>query len=111
VHNVRPTEGGRGRRHGHVTVAQQTQWFHARAERAGFTLVDGSAGEPDLVVRARRTLRFDRRGRQVTLSTALFEGTLDVVDPQRLRSVLVAGIGPAKGYGCGLMTLAAAVRS
>ena len=30
---------------------------------------------------------------------------LHVVDPVMLRAALVGGIGPAKGYGCGLLTL------
>jgi CRISPR system Cascade subunit CasE len=107
VHNVRPEEGGRGKRVGHVTAEQQTAWFHRQATRHGFFVVSGSADAPDVVLRDRRTLRFDRRGRTVTLSTAVFEGTLQVEDPDAVRTALVAGIGPAKGYGCGLLTLAA----
>lgn len=106
VHNVRPPEGGRGKRHGHVTAAQQSEWFRRQAERRGFTLPETGTGADDAVLRDRRTLRFDRRGRQVTLSTALFEGTLVVTDPETLRASLVDGVGPGKGYGCGLMTLA-----
>jgi CRISPR system Cascade subunit CasE len=107
VHNVRTGEGGRGKRVGHVTAEQQTTWLHRQAQRYGFFVVNGSADAPDLVLRDRRTLRFDRRGRTVTLSTAVFEGTLQVEDPAAVREALVDGIGPAKGYGCGLLTLAA----
>lgn len=107
VHNVRPPDGGRGKRHGHVTAAQQSQWFRRQIERRGFTVPATETGADDVVLRDRRTLRFDRRGRQVTLSTALLEGTLVVTDPATLRASLVDGIGPGKGYGCGLMTLAA----
>lgn len=107
VHNAPPADGGRGKRVGHVTVAQQTAWFRRQSERHGFAVLDGAAGEPDLVVRSRRTWRFARRDRTVTLSTAVFEGTLRVNDPDALRAALTGGIGPAKGYGCGLLTLAA----
>jgi CRISPR system Cascade subunit CasE len=108
VHNAPPADReSRGRRLPHVTAAQQTQWFLQRAQRAGFSVADGTAGAPDLVLRDRRVLRFDRRGRTVTLTTALLEGTLVVDDPAALRSALVGGIGPGKGYGCGLLTLAA----
>jgi CRISPR system Cascade subunit CasE len=96
----------RSQRFGHVTVAQQTTWFLDRAQRNGFTVPDGTHKEPDLAVRDRRTLRFTRQGRTVTLSTAVFEGRLEVSDPDALRDALVHGIGPAKGYGCGLLTLA-----
>lgn len=107
VHSVRPDGGGRGKRLPHVTVAQQTTWLLDRAERHGFTVPLGVNGEADVAVRARRTLRFDRRGKPITLATALFEGTLHVADPDQLRAAMVSGIGPAKGYGCGLITLAA----
>ncbi|OLT21194.1 type I-E CRISPR-associated protein Cas6/Cse3/CasE [Pseudonocardia sp. CNS-139] len=108
VHNGPSADrNSRGKRLPHVTAAQQTEWFLQRAQRSGFSVADGTAEAPDLVLRDRRTLRFDRRGRAVTLSTALFEGTLVVRDPAALRAALVSGIGPAKGYGCGLLTLAA----
>ncbi|MGH3587150.1 MAG: type I-E CRISPR-associated protein Cas6/Cse3/CasE [Pseudonocardia sp.] len=97
----------RGKRLPHVTAAQQTEWFLQRAQKCGFSVADGTAGAPQLVLRDRRTVRFDRRGRAVTLSTALFEGTLVVDDRTALRAALVGGIGPGKGYGCGLLTLAA----
>lgn len=108
VHNQRDLAGGgRGKRFAHVTVEQQARWFLGRAERCGFGVLDSSAGGPDLVVGSRRVLRFDRRGHTVTLGTAVFEGTLRISDPAALRAALVGGIGPAKGYGCGLLTLAA----
>lgn len=108
VHNVRPGAGTRGKRYAHVTVAQQTEWFLRHAERRGFSVPESSAGAADLLVRSRRTHRFTRRGSTVTLTTAVFEGNLVVEEPTALRSALVDGIGPAKGYGCGLLTLAAA---
>lgn len=107
VHHVRPVHGGRGKRVGHVTAQQQTAWSHRQAERHGFAVVAGSAGEPDLVLRDRRSLRFARQGRTVTLATVVLEGTLRVDDPAALRAALVGGIGSGKGYGCGLLTLAA----
>lgn len=107
VHNVPSVDGGRGKRVGHVTVAQQTDWFLRQAARHGFIVPTGAFDEPDVAVHARRTVRFDRRGRTVTLSTAVFEGVLRVDDADALRAALVEGIGPAKGYGCGLLTLAA----
>ena len=107
VHHVPNPDGGRGKRLAHVTAAQQTDWFHRQAERHGFTVLAGSAGAPDVALRDRRTQKFDRGARTVTLATAVFEGTLAVTDASALRAALVTGIGPAKGYGCGLLTLAA----
>jgi CRISPR system Cascade subunit CasE len=49
-----------------------------------------------------RTWR-QRGGKGIALSTLDFEGGLAVTDPERLRVVLLAGIGPAKAFGCGLL--------
>jgi CRISPR system Cascade subunit CasE len=98
----------RSQRFGHVTVAQQTQWLLDRAARNGFLIPTGTAAEPDVAVRRRQTLQFTRKGRTVTLATAVFEGHLEIADPDALRAGLINGVGPAKGYGCGLLTLAPA---
>jgi CRISPR system Cascade subunit CasE len=100
------TDAKRSQRFGHVTVAQQTQWLLDRTEPHGFTVPTGEQGEPDVAVQGRETLKFDRCGHTVTLSTAVFEGRLEISDVEVFRRSLVQGIGPAKGYGCGLLTLA-----
>lgn len=102
--SVRLREGARSQRVGHVTVTQQIQWLLDRAERLGFEL--GTADEPSfgMVHRARRSFR--RQGSTVTISTATFEGTLRIADADAARSAITGGIGPAKAYGCGLLTLA-----
>lgn len=38
--------------------------------------------------------------------TVLFEGVLEVTDPERLAEAVATGIGPAKAFGCGLLSLA-----
>ena len=56
----------------------------------------------------RKALDF-RKGdnrRRVHIATARYRGTLEVTDPDKLRATLVDGIGRARGYGCGLLTLA-----
>ncbi len=42
-------------------------------------------------------------GKQVSLSTLEFNGVLTVADPKLFLETLYEGIGPAKGFGCGLM--------
>lgn len=115
---------GRGVVLPHVTPAQQLWWLTRRAEGWGFSLPlqDGSsyvAGDeppgsgvetPPVLVSNREDERFGRKdggrgGSKVTLRLAQFDGLLQVTDAQRLREALVAGMGRAKAYGCGLMTL------
>lgn len=95
---------GRGKVLAHVTPQQQKDWLAQRAEKYGFSLdVQGF----DVV--HTQWLRFEKQGgRQVSLRTATFEGVLKVLDPEALRGALREGIGRAKAYGCGLMTLAKA---
>lgn len=106
VHSGRKEGAERSQRFGHVTVAQQETWLTTRAERLGFAINVGAHKELDLIIRDRRTQRFQRDGRTVTLATATYEGRLTVTEPDALRVALTCGIGPAKGYGCGLLTLA-----
>ena len=106
VKSIRPDAGGRGNRVALTDERAQGEWLFTRAARHGFEVVPGEHG-PNLRVVERRTERFRRRGvHDVTLSTATFEGVLEVRDPELLRAALTLGIGSAKGYGCGLMTLA-----
>lgn len=95
-----------GKRVGHVTAAQQEQWLFDRAERSGFLVCETADSVPALVVSDREVKKFSRGPGTVTLSTARFDGQLEVTDAGLLRQALAGGIGAAKGYGCGLMTLA-----
>lgn len=95
---------------GHVTVKQQEHWLIQRSKNAGFRLVPCTAarggGDFDLAVVDRSIRRFRRKDGQVTIVTATFEGYLEVTEPEALRRALTHGIGRAKSYGCGLLTLA-----
>ncbi|UGT59945.1 type I-E CRISPR-associated protein Cas6/Cse3/CasE [Nocardia asteroides] len=88
-----------------LTHTDQIHWLQKRAAPNGFTL-GASDSALDVVVSDRKTVRFRRRAATVTVSTATYEGTLAVVDADRLRYALTSGIGRAKAYGCGLLTLA-----
>ncbi|MFB8137496.1 type I-E CRISPR-associated protein Cas6/Cse3/CasE [Streptomyces mirabilis] len=112
----------RGFRVAHRTADQQISWLLKQADRHGFTIPTAAITEPApglrideslvpapaVALTARDVLRFHKRtnGPRVTVSTATFQGRLRVTDPDALRNALLAGIGPAKGYGQGLLTLA-----
>ncbi|MEL4162727.1 type I-E CRISPR-associated protein Cas6/Cse3/CasE [Corynebacterium bovis] len=99
---------GRKRRLGHVTAAYQRAWLEDRCDRLGVSFPRLEPGEPTVVVTGREKVTF-RRGRgRVTLQRATYDGLLEVTDPGALRSVLCEGLGRAKAYGCGLVTLAPA---
>lgn len=104
----------RSRQVAHRTVAQQLGWLLERQDRLGFQIPEARASEvmgepvPDVRVIARNRLQFSRRGGsgQVTIQTATYEGRMEVRDADLLRRAMVEGVGRAKAYGCGLLTLA-----
>jgi CRISPR system Cascade subunit CasE len=115
----------RGFRISHRTAAHQLDWLLRRTDTCGFTIPPARTATPapglgetptpasDVRIVAREQRRFhkktngsDAKGRLITLTTVTFEGRLAVTDPAVLRDKLLTGIGPAKAYGCGLLTLA-----
>jgi len=101
VHSLMPKNGKseRGKIYGQVTVEQQKSWLQKRSEKNGFELIHF-----DVASRGERN--FKRNNETVTLTVATFEGVLKVIDADALRQVLMQGLGRAKAYGCGLMTVA-----
>ena len=110
VVSVRDAPGRRGKRVPLQRPGEQIGWLVDRSERLGFNISAGADGAPNIQVSDQQLLRFRRAhgdaSRTVTLATALFDGLLEVRDPDALRDTLVSGVGAAKGYGCGLLTLA-----
>lgn len=93
----------RGKVHAHVTQEQQKQWLYARAAKCGFELAENGF---DIV--HTQWLKFSKGhdcSGEVTLRTATFEGVLTITDLERFKQSLLSGIGRAKAYGCGLLTI------
>ena len=102
----RPDESVVGTLQGHVTVKQQVEWLMSRAEAHGFELPLDANEKPAVIVSQRNREVFRRGSDEVTLSTAVYDGTLTVTDADLMRATLCQGIGRAKGFGCGLLTIA-----
>ncbi|WP_392424589.1 type I-E CRISPR-associated protein Cas6/Cse3/CasE [Barrientosiimonas humi] len=117
VRSVSAGEGKRGKVTPHLTRRHQEEWFVSRCQQWGFeipTRGDGADGEPvralelsgiGLAEFGRSDPDSGRRGR-VSVTRVTYRGELTVTDPDVLRRVLTSGIGRAKAYGCGLLTLA-----
>lgn len=105
------SDGIVGKVQGHVTASQQLQWLVDRSVVHGFRILEDEYGQPNVVVKERHKEQFKRGGATVTLVTAVFEGRLEVIDTKLFRDALCEGIGRAKGFGCGLLTIAPETRS
>lgn len=79
-------------------------WLERRAERLGVTFAAVQA-DGYHIHQFPRPGRGGARPHKVTVATCDFQGLLCVEDPERFVAAVVAGIGPAKGFGCGLMLL------
>jgi CRISPR system Cascade subunit CasE len=116
VHSIRRKEGEPTKRTAHITSRHQAAWLLDRQEGAGFSVVEKRpearlseyGDELQLIVRDKRDLRFAKASERktVSLTAVTYDGRLTVTDPDVLRRTLTQGLGKAKAYGCGLMTLA-----
>jgi CRISPR system Cascade subunit CasE len=119
VHYVRNKDGAPPKRTAHVTPRHQMRWLLERQEQAGFEIVCKPPEKRltehgdmyELVVHGRRPLQFSRRSEDggrgdVRFTRVTFDGRLKITDLARFQRTLTHGIGKAKAYGCGLMTLA-----
>lgn len=118
VHSVRNKDGAPTKTTAHITPRHQMRWLLQRQESAGFAIVrrpstqnqQDELDQHQLVVHNRRQIAFNKRaaGKPVTLVTVTYDGRLEVTEPDAFRRTLTQGLGKAKAYGCGLMTLARA---
>lgn len=97
--------GVRGHRTGIVSKNEQLEWFVAQAKRGGFHMPINRVEAPEVLVRESTLVSFKRHNSNVTLSSAIFDGVLAIDDPNAVRAAMTGGIGRAKGYGFGLLTL------
>ena len=87
-----------------VREDEQRAWLDKRAEASGFTVLDVAVSQ------GKTQKMWKKRGtKPITLYTVQFNGYLRVASPETLTEALQKGIGPAKAFGCGLLSLARAV--
>lgn len=75
----------------------QSAWLHEKAQKRGFRLIDLQISRP---------YKYDDVKRALTLHTVQFDGHLQITDAALFIAALQTGIGPAKAFGCGLLSLA-----
>jgi CRISPR system Cascade subunit CasE len=104
VHSVVTANGVRGKVTPHVSEYHKREWFLNKAKQHGF-----SVHEDQFALVETGIQQFYRKSNQppVRLSHATFEGILTVEDAELFAIALTNGIGRAKAYGCGLITVMA----
>lgn len=94
-----PTVTRNGKRYGLTAEDAQLAWLVRQGNRWGFELEAALVTSSDL-------LESGKSGKNIYLQRAFFEGFLKVVDVTTLKDALLAGVGPGKAFGCGLLSLA-----
>ena len=86
-----------------VPVSKLEDWLARRAERNGFGLREVMSAQPGYIYVNKEA----KAGTGHRLCVVRYEGLLEVVDPQTFREkAIIRGIGPAKGFGFGLLSVA-----
>ncbi len=94
------TEGKKnGTRIGIINEQEQKEWMKRKAEAGGFSLIDYSIIDEGFV-------NTQKNGRNLTLLSVRFEGFIEVIETDQFFNCLKSGIGSAKGFGFGLLSIA-----
>ncbi len=79
-------------------------WLYRQAERCGFRVL--SAQDAPFRTASNRQKREDYEKHQIPHFGVRFDGVLEVLDPEWVVQAVRQGIGPAKAFGFGLLSLA-----
>lgn len=96
-----PTVTRAGKRHGLVREDEQLAWIERALGTRGARQVMSIVRES-----SRHTLRRRKGDAPIVLHGATFDGILQVEDAAAIRTAVRDGIGHAKGFGFGLLTVA-----
>ncbi|AEB11725.1 type I-E CRISPR-associated protein Cas6/Cse3/CasE [Marinithermus hydrothermalis] len=84
---------------------EKLAWLARRLEEGGFRLLGGENGYRARIL---QDVFLEARKKEALLQVqaVLFEGILEVLDPEKARATLERGVGPGKALGLGLLSLA-----
>ncbi|HKS45440.1 MAG TPA: type I-E CRISPR-associated protein Cas6/Cse3/CasE [Amycolatopsis sp.] len=102
-----PGQRGRGKRVPHRKPDKQVEWLARQGERHGFVIPIAANGQADVAPSSTPTLRGHKNDATfITVEPVRYDGHLIVTDPGTFTRALLDGIGRAKAFGCGLITVA-----
>ncbi|MCK9622388.1 MAG: type I-E CRISPR-associated protein Cas6/Cse3/CasE [Methylobacter sp.] len=79
---------------------QQQAWLERKLQ--AFAQLDTLIVQPEPVLYFRK----NKEGRSGKIQTVMFDGVLTITDAEAFSNQITQGIGPAKAFGCGLLSLA-----
>lgn len=97
-----------GRRVGIYDEESQMAWLERKGELHGFRVLQVQIRQ-DGKVTNERAIHRDHAIHKLELLSVQFDGLLQITDPAKAIRAIEAGIGSAKGFGFGLLSLAPAI--
>jgi CRISPR system Cascade subunit CasE len=95
------------KRVGLYTEDERLQWLVRKGTQHGFALqAETIVARPTMWREMKLPSGNDRKQTTAKVNVVDFDGVLTVVNPRQLQTAVVQGVGPAKGLGCGLLSLA-----
>ncbi len=80
-----------------VVSEEGKKWLETRSQKYGFELIRVTADG------YQQHQFYKTKETKIKISTLDFAGILKVTDPECFKEILFKGLGPAKGFGCGLV--------
>lgn len=93
-----------GKREGILKADDQLQWLNGKGKNGGFEILDASVINEGL--KKNKKTDGDNRKHDVTTLSVRFDGLLRITDLSIFQHTLQEGIGTAKGFGFGLLSIA-----
>ncbi len=90
-----PDKPDKTRRFGLVKEEEQLSWLERKASDNGFKVINCTISKEGKIAE-----------KSLTHFAVYFEGALEVTETDKFRDALESGIGPAKGFGFGLLSVA-----
>lgn len=100
-----PTVKRDGKRVGLYCQDEQKEWLARKAEQSGMQVISARTSHEQIIT---TIVHRDSATHRVKLLSVRFDGYLHVRDPQKLLEAVRHGVGSAKAFGFGLLSLAPA---
>lgn len=105
--DTRPIElKGKTRRVAPHKSEDQVAWLIRKGEQHGFVIPTARDGQPDVNPSPVPRMTGSKDNNTITVDPVRFDGHLIITDHTAFTHALITGIGRAKAYGCGLVSLA-----
>ena len=97
----------KGKRIGIYDQEGQLAWLTRKGQQHGFRVLQAQVSR-DGKIKSERAIKHGDHRHDLELLSVQFDGLLQVTDPESLIQAVETGIGSAKGFGFGLLSLARA---